>query len=99
SCSGWDSRDSWGERDTGPPGAMPTRAPRHPRPPSKAPRMDRIARGFGYCRCVARTYGGQAPQSGSLFDEAEEEAAAAAAPLAVRVRPRTLDEGIGQQHP
>jgi putative ATPase len=47
---------------------------------------------------VARTYGGQAPQSGSLFDEAEEEAAAAAAPLAVRMRPRNLDEVIGQQH-
>jgi putative ATPase len=47
---------------------------------------------------VARTYGGQAPQSGSLFDEAEEEAALAAAPLAVRMRPRNLDEVIGQQH-
>jgi putative ATPase len=47
---------------------------------------------------VARTYGGQAPQSGSLFDDAEEEAAAAAAPLAVRMRPRTLDEVIGQHH-
>jgi putative ATPase len=47
---------------------------------------------------VARTYGGQAPGSGSLFDEAEEEAAAAAAPLAVRMRPRNLDEVIGQQH-
>jgi putative ATPase len=47
---------------------------------------------------VARSYGGQAPQSGSLFDEAEDEAAAAAAPLAVRMRPRTLDEVIGQQH-
>jgi len=47
---------------------------------------------------VARTNGGQAPQSGSLFDEAEEEAALAAAPLAVRMRPRNLDEVIGQQH-
>jgi putative ATPase len=47
---------------------------------------------------VARTYGGQAPQSGSLFDDAEEEAAAAAAPLAVRMRPRTIDEVVGQQH-
>src|SRR6201992_3463537 len=37
-------------------------------------------------------------QSESLFDEAEEEAAAAAAPLAVRMRPRTLDEVIGQHH-
>jgi putative ATPase len=34
----------------------------------------------------------------SLFDEAEEQAAAAAAPLAVRMRPRNLDEVIGQQH-
>lgn len=34
----------------------------------------------------------------SLFDEAEEEAAAAAAPLAVRMRPRNLDEVIGQKH-
>jgi putative ATPase len=47
---------------------------------------------------VARTYGGQAPQSGSLFDDAEEAAAAAAAPLAVRMRPRTVDEVVGQQH-
>jgi putative ATPase len=47
---------------------------------------------------VARTNGGQAPQSGSLFDEAEQEAALAAAPLAVRMRPRTLDEVIGQRH-
>ena len=37
-------------------------------------------------------------QSESLFDEAEEQAAQAAAPLAVRMRPRTLDEVIGQQH-
>jgi len=34
----------------------------------------------------------------SLFDEAGERAAAAAAPLAVRMRPRTLDEVIGQRH-
>jgi putative ATPase len=34
----------------------------------------------------------------SLFDEAEEEAAVAAAPLAVRMRPRNLDEVIGQRH-
>ncbi len=47
---------------------------------------------------MARTNGGQAPQSGSLFDEAEEEAALAAAPLAVRMRPRNLDEVIGQAH-
>ena len=34
----------------------------------------------------------------SLFDEAEETAASAAAPLAVRMRPRTLDEVLGQRH-
>jgi putative ATPase len=33
-----------------------------------------------------------------LFDEAEERAAADAAPLAVRMRPRNLDEVIGQKH-
>jgi len=37
-------------------------------------------------------------QGGSLFDAAAEQAAAAAAPLAVRMRPRTLDEVIGQDH-
>src|SRR6201985_408271 len=37
-------------------------------------------------------------QSESLFDEAEEAATSAAAPLAVRMRPRTLDEVIGQHH-
>jgi putative ATPase len=35
-------------------------------------------------------------QRDSLFDAAAEEAAAAAAPLAVRMRPRSLDEVIGQ---
>jgi putative ATPase len=34
----------------------------------------------------------------SLFDEAEQRAAQAAAPLAVRMRPKTLDEVIGQKH-
>jgi putative ATPase len=34
----------------------------------------------------------------SLFDEAEQAAAQTAAPLAVRMRPRTLDEVIGQRH-
>src|ERR1700746_1136036 len=34
----------------------------------------------------------------SLFDEAERAAADATAPLAVRMRPRTLDEVIGQRH-
>src|SRR6202012_895167 len=33
-----------------------------------------------------------------LFDDAEAEAAMAAAPLAVRMRPRTVDEVVGQQH-
>jgi putative ATPase len=34
----------------------------------------------------------------SLFDEAGERAAAQSAPLAVRMRPRSLDEVIGQRH-
>jgi putative ATPase len=34
----------------------------------------------------------------SLFDEAAREAEDAAAPLAVRMRPRVLDEVVGQQH-
>ncbi len=38
------------------------------------------------------------PQESSLFDAAEEDAAARVAPLAVRMRPRTLDEVVGQQH-
>src|ERR1700733_5175008 len=42
--------------------------------------------------------GAEGGQPGSLFDEAEETAAMAAAPLAVRMRPRTLDEVIGQRH-
>jgi putative ATPase len=42
--------------------------------------------------------GSDTGQSASLFDEAEETAAQAAAPLAVRMRPRTLDEVIGQRH-
>jgi putative ATPase len=52
---------------------------------------------------VARSQAGQraghqAGQSSSLFDAAEEEAAAAHAPLAVRMRPRNLEEVVGQQH-
>ena len=43
---------------------------------------------------MARTDG----QADSLFDAAGEEAARAAAPLAVRMRPRTLDEVVGQPH-
>jgi putative ATPase len=46
---------------------------------------------------VARAQGGE-QQSSSLFDAAEEEAARAAAPLAVRMRPRTLAEVVGQRH-
>jgi putative ATPase len=46
---------------------------------------------------VARSTGSSG-QASSLFDAAEEEAAQAAAPLAVRMRPRTLDEVIGQPH-
>src|SRR6201987_3004555 len=42
--------------------------------------------------------GADAGQSTSLFDDAEEAAASAAGPLAVRMRPRTLDEVIGQRH-
>ena len=34
----------------------------------------------------------------TLFDAAAEQAAAATAPLAVRMRPRTLDEIVGQRH-
>ncbi len=34
----------------------------------------------------------------SLFDAAERDAAARVAPLAVRLRPRTLDEVVGQRH-
>ncbi len=44
---------------------------------------------------MART---EPSQRDSLFDAAEEKAAAASAPLAVRMRPRTLAEVIGQRH-
>jgi putative ATPase len=40
----------------------------------------------------------EAGQSGSLFDDAAAEAEQATAPLAVRMRPRNLDEVIGQRH-
>ena len=46
---------------------------------------------------MARAQTGE-QQSSSLFDAAEEEAARAAAPLAVRMRPRSLAEVIGQRH-
>src|SRR5215469_8208548 len=42
--------------------------------------------------------GADTSQSESLFDEAEDAAAQTAAPLAVRMRPRSLDEVIGQRH-
>jgi putative ATPase len=41
---------------------------------------------------------GGGEQASSLFDAAEQEAAMAAAPLAVRMRPRSLAEVIGQRH-
>src|SRR5690348_13373775 len=47
---------------------------------------------------AARGGGEVGGQSESLFDEAEQRAAQAAAPLAVRMRPRTLDEVVGQRH-
>jgi putative ATPase len=46
---------------------------------------------------VVRVQGG-GPEPDSLFDAAEDEAALAAAPLAVRMRPRSLAEVIGQRH-
>ncbi len=42
--------------------------------------------------------GSSGGQADSLFDAAGQAAARAAAPLAVRMRPRTLDEVIGQRH-
>src|SRR5215472_12878849 len=51
--------------------------------------------GSGSPRGVARAGDGQVE---SLFDEAAREAENAAAPLAVRMRPRTLDEVVGQRH-
>ena len=50
---------------------------------------------------VARAGDGQVTSDGqvaSLFDAAGEEAERAAAPLAVRMRPHTLDEVVGQPH-
>jgi putative ATPase len=38
------------------------------------------------------------PEGASLFDDATANAMASVAPLAVRMRPRTLDEVVGQQH-
>jgi putative ATPase len=45
-----------------------------------------------------RAPGAQGQQGASLFDAAGEEAAKAVAPLAVRMRPRNLDEVRGQPH-
>ncbi|MGO9164421.1 MAG: replication-associated recombination protein A [Streptosporangiaceae bacterium] len=42
--------------------------------------------------------GAEPRQRDSLFDVPAEEAAQAVAPLAVRMRPRTLDEVVGQRH-
>ena len=39
---------------------------------------------------------GDRQQGASLFDAAADEAAASVAPLAVRMRPRSLDEVVGQ---
>ena len=49
----------------------------------------------GYCRIVPRVPDGS---TGSLFESAAESAEQATAPLAVRMRPRSLDEVIGQAH-
>ena len=67
---------------------------------SKAVRRPEFAlaapvRGGGYARIVSRAGDGQAD---SLFDEGAREAEWAAAPLAVRMRPRSLDEVVGQKH-
>jgi putative ATPase len=43
-------------------------------------------------------YRGGVSQEPSLFDEGAREAEAAVAPLAVRMRPRSLDEVVGQKH-
>ncbi len=51
--------------------------------------------GARYCQLVSRPDAGQA---GSLFDDAAAGAESAAAPLPVRMRPRSLDEVVGQQH-
>ena len=44
------------------------------------------------------TRGSDQPGGASLFDDAAADAQRAVAPLAVRMRPRTLDEIVGQQH-
>jgi putative ATPase len=64
------------------------------------PPVSTLCNGFchGGILCGVARSQAQAGQSGSLFDEAEGQAAASAAPLAVRMRPRSLDEVVGQQH-
>jgi putative ATPase len=47
---------------------------------------------------MARTELPGNPPVGSLFDEAAEHAEHGVAPLAVRMRPRSLDEVVGQEH-
>src|SRR5205807_506059 len=58
----------------------------------------RITGGSRICGPVAVAGASRLTTVDSLFDEAGERAAASAAPLAVRMRPRTLDEVIGQRH-
>ena len=67
----------------------PIAANTHPSIPDRGPRT----RGQGH-RGPAVAYG----RAVTLFDAAAEQAAAATAPLAVRMRPRTLDEIVGQRH-
>src|ERR1700687_2546188 len=102
--------EGWGVLNLRPRARLPARAPggSWPRECSRKPlftaendtrswkvaSMSRFAAAAGYCRYVARAYGGQAAQSGSLFDEAEEQAAAAAAPLPGRGRPPRPGDGV-----
>jgi putative ATPase len=68
---------------------------RTPTAPGGALRAYVASRRARYCRGVPRV---EAGQSGSLFDDVAAEAEQAAAPLAVRMRPRSLDEVVGQPH-
>ena len=66
-------------------------------PPS---RQTAALRPAGSCRLRGRGVGGAA-HTGSvsdLFADAASERAASAAPLASRLRPRTLDDFVGQRH-
>ena len=63
------------------------------------PRLASAARLVDAARVGGGRGRGRAGRAGaSLFDAAAEEAAQAVAPLAVRMRPRTLDEVVGQPH-